>query len=138
MTPQELIPYLTGLVKSDLRLSIMIWGSPGIGKSSIVAQVAQQENLQIIDLRLSQLAPTDLRGLPVAENGVAKWFPPEFLPTSGKGILFLDEINMATPAVQGIVQQLILDRQVGSYRVPEGWFIWAAGNRKSDRAADLD
>ena len=135
MTPQELIPYLTGLVKSDLRLSIMIWGSPGIGKSSIVAQVAQQENLQIIDLRLSQLAPTDLRGLPVAENGVAKWFPPEFLPTSGKGILFLDEINMATPAMQGIAQQLILDRQVGSYRVPEGWFIWAAGNRKSDRAA---
>jgi hypothetical protein len=84
---------------------------------------------------LSQLAPTDLRGLPVAENGVSRWFPPEFLPTSGQGILFLDEINMAPPAMQGIAQQLILDRQVGSYRVPEGWFIWAAGNRKSDRAA---
>jgi MoxR-like ATPase len=50
-------------------------------------------------------------------------------------MLFLDEINMAPPAMQGIAQQLILDRQVGSYRVPEGWFIWAAGNRKSDRAA---
>lgn len=135
MTPQELIPYLTGLVNSDLHLSVMIWGTPGIGKSSIVAQVAQQEGLQIIDLRLSQLAPTDLRGLPVAENGVAKWFPPEFLPTSGKGILFLDEINMATPAMQGIAQQLILDRRVGNYSVPDGWLIWAAGNRKSDRAA---
>jgi hypothetical protein len=71
----------------------------------------------------------------VAEAGVSRWFPPEFLPTGGKGILFLDEINMAPPAMQGIAQQLILDRQVGSYRVPEGWFIWAAGNRKSDRAA---
>lgn len=135
MTPLELTSYLNGLVERDVRLSVMVWGAPGIGKSSIVAQTAQQHGLEIIDLRLSQLAPTDLRGLPVAENGVAKWFPPEFLPTSGKGILFLDEINMATPAMQGIAQQLILDRQVGSYRVPDGWFIWAAGNRKSDRAA---
>jgi hypothetical protein len=135
MTPHELVSYLNSIVESDVRLSIMIWGSPGIGKSSIVAQTASHHQLEIIDLRLSQLAPTDLRGLPVAENGVAKWFPPEFLPTSGKGILFLDEINMATPAMQGIAQQLILDRQVGSYKVPEGWFIWAAGNRKSDRAA---
>lgn len=135
MTPQELTPYLKGLVEREVRISVMIWGPPGIGKSSIVAQTAEQNDLAIIDLRLSQLAPTDLRGLPVAEDGVARWFPPEFLPTSGKGILFLDEINMATPAMQGIAQQLILDRQVGSYRVPDGWFIWAAGNRKSDRAA---
>lgn len=135
MTPQELTPYLNGLVERDVRLSVMIWGPPGIGKSSIVAQTAQHHDLAIIDLRLSQLAPTDLRGLPVAENGLAKWFPPEFLPTAGNGILFLDEINMATPAMQGIAQQLILDRQVGSYKVPDGWFIWAAGNRKSDRAA---
>jgi MoxR-like ATPase len=91
--------------------------------------------MELIDVRLSQLAPTDLRGLPVPENGRAKWFPPEFLPDSGRGILFLDELNMAPPAVQGIAQQLILDRAVGSYRVPDGWYIWAAGNRKEDRAA---
>lgn len=113
----------------------MLWGPPGIGKSTIVAEVARQHDLQLVDLRLSQLAPTDLRGLPVAENGVSRWFPPEFLPTEGRGILFLDEINMAPPAMQGIAQQLILDRQVGSYRVPDGWYIWAAGNRKADRAA---
>jgi MoxR-like ATPase len=87
---------------------------------------------------LSQLAPTDLRGLPVAEDGQSKWFPPEFLPKDGRGILFLDEINMAPPAMQGVAQQLILDRRVGSYRVPDGWFIWAAGNRKEDRAAVFD
>jgi len=135
MTPQELTPYLSRLVEQRLQLSLMLWGPPGIGKSSIVADVAKQHELQLVDLRLSQLAPTDLRGLPVADNGVSRWFPPEFLPTSGQGILFLDEINMAPPAMQGIAQQLILDRRVGSYRVPEGWFIWAAGNRKSDRAA---
>lgn len=135
MTPSQLIHFLNGLIEHDVRLSTMIWGPPGIGKSSIVAQVAKLQGLEVIDLRLSQLAPTDLRGLPVAENGLSKWYPPEFLPTSGKGILFLDEINMATPAMQGIAQQLILDRQVGSYRVPEDWFVWAAGNRKTDRAA---
>ena len=135
MTPQELTHYLTRLVEQQLQLSLMLWGPPGIGKSSIVADVAIKHDLQLVDLRLSQLAPTDLRGLPVAENGVSRWFPPEFLPASGEGILFLDEINMAPPAMQGIAQQLILDRRVGGYKVPEGWFIWAAGNRKSDRAA---
>jgi MoxR-like ATPase len=119
-------------------VSTMIWGPPGIGKSSIVSQLAQTHNLEFIDLRLSQLAPTDLRGLPVADNGISKWYPPEFLPRSGQGILFLDEINMAPPTMQGMAQQLILDRQVGSYKVPEGWFIWAAGNRKEDRASVFD
>jgi hypothetical protein len=135
MTPQELSPYLSQLVERQLQLSLMLWGPPGIGKSSIVADVSKKHGLQLIDLRLSQLAPTDLRGLPVAENGVSRWFPPEFLPANGKGVLFLDEINMAPPAMQGLAQQLILDRKVGSYEVPEGWFIWAAGNRKADRAA---
>lgn len=135
MTPVELSPFLSRLLESDLRLSLMLWGPPGIGKSSIVASVARQHGLDLVDLRLSQLAPTDLRGLPVAEGGISRWYPPEFLPRTGKGVLFLDEINMAPPAMQGIAQQLILDRKVGSYCVPDGWSIWAAGNRKTDRAA---
>jgi MoxR-like ATPase len=135
MTPNQLQTYLDRLVTGRLFLSTMIWGPPGIGKSSIVGQVAEAHGLEFVDVRLSQLAPTDLRGLPVPENGRSKWFPPEFLPDGGKGILFLDELNMAPPAMQGIAQQLILDRKVGSYVVPEGWFIWAAGNRKEDRAS---
>ena len=135
MTPQQLRKYLDRLVESRLFLSTMIWGAPGIGKSSIVQQVAEGHRLQFVDVRLSQLAPTDLRGLPVPENGRSRWYPPEFLPTEGAGILFLDELNMAPPAMQGIAQQLILDRRVGSYEVPSGWFIWAAGNRKEDRAS---
>lgn len=116
----------------------MIWGAPGIGKSSIVAQVARENDIDFVDVRLSQLAPTDLRGLPVAEDGISKWYPPEFLPRTGKGISFLDELNMAPPAMQGVAQQLILDRRVGSYIVPEGWYVWAAGNRKEDRASVFD
>jgi ATPase family associated with various cellular activities (AAA) len=134
MNAEYLKNYLDRLITNDLKISTMIWGAPGIGKSSIVSQIATVNQLEFIDIRLSQLAPTDLRGLPVAEDGVSKWFPPEFLPQRGKGILFLDEINMAPPAMQGMAQQLILDRRVGSYIVPDGWFVWAAGNRKEDRA----
>ncbi|WP_310412293.1 MoxR family ATPase [Chamaesiphon sp. OTE_8_metabat_110] len=138
MNPEDLKTYLDRIITNNLKISTMIWGAPGIGKSSIVAQIAVNHQLEFIDIRLSQLAPTDLRGLPVAENGVSKWFPPEFLPQQGRGILFLDEINMAPPAMQGMAQQLILDRRVGSYLVPEGWFVWAAGNRKEDRAGVFD
>lgn len=138
MKPAELAAFLEGLIAQNLKLSCMIWGPPGIGKSSIVAQTAAAHNLPVIDLRLSQLAPTDLRGLPVARNGVSRWYPPEFLPRRGKGVLFLDEINLAPPVMQGMAQQLILDRKVGSYTVPAGWFIFAAGNRKEDRASVFD
>jgi AAA domain (dynein-related subfamily) len=138
MTPNTLKSYLNQILKQNIMFSTMIWGPPGIGKSSIVGQLAQAHDLEFTDVRLSQLAPTDLRGLPVAENGISKWYPPEFLPRSGKGILFLDEINMAPPTMQGMAQQLILDRCVGSYQVPDGWFIWAAGNRKEDRASVFD
>jgi hypothetical protein len=138
MNSEDLKTYLDRIIINNLQISTMIWGAPGIGKSSIVSQLATEHQLQFIDVRLSQLAPTDLRGLPVAEDGRSKWFPPEFLPQSGVGILFLDEINMAPPAMQGMAQQLILDRRVGSYTVPDGWFIWAAGNRKEDRAGVFD
>lgn len=138
MTPTELKDYLARLLTQNLQISTMIWGPPGIGKSSIVGQLARDHDIDFVDVRLSQLAPTDLRGLPVAVDGMSKWYPPEFLPRDGKGILFLDELNMAPPAMQGVAQQLILDRRVGSYTVPNGWFVWAAGNRKEDRAAVFD
>ena len=138
MNPTQLKTYLNRLITQNIKISTMIWGAPGIGKSSIVAQVAREHKIDFVDVRLSQLAPTDLRGLPVANEGISKWYPPEFLPWKGKGILFMDELNMAPPALQGVAQQLILDRRVGSYVVPEHWFVWAAGNRKEDRAAVFD
>lgn len=138
MTPNELTGYLGALVERHITLSVMIWGAPGIGKSSIVRDIAIERDLGFVDVRLSQLAPTDLRGLPVPHEDHCAWLPPEFLPRDGSGILFMDEINMAPPAMQGVAQQLILDRRVGSYEVPPGWFVFAAGNRKEDRAAVFD
>jgi hypothetical protein len=138
MTPLELRTYLDRLVAERVPLSTMLWGPPGIGKSSIVAQVAAAHRMDFVDVRLSQLAPTDLRGLPVPDGTTVRWLPPDFLPQSGAGILFLDELNLAPPAMQGIAQQLILDRKVGSYTVPRDWFVWAAGNRKEDRASVFD
>lgn len=143
MNPSDLSRYLSDLIREKINLSVMIWGPPGIGKSSIVAQVAKNSQMDVIDVRLSQLSPTDLRGLPVPERnesgeGISCWFPPEFLPRVGQGILFLDELNMAPPSMQGVAQQLILDRRIGSYTVPEGWYVWAAGNRKEDRSAVFD
>ncbi len=135
MTPSELRVFLDALVAHPVRNAAMIWGPPGVGKSSIVSQVAEANGLRFVDVRLSQLAPTDLRGLPVAVEGTSTWFPPEFLPRDGHGILFLDELNMAAPTMQGVAQQLVLDRRVGSYVLPDGWFVWAAGNRKQDRAS---
>jgi len=126
---------LTKIIEKSIPHSVFLWGPPGVGKSSIVKKIAQDNDLELIDLRISQLAPTDIRGLPFVEGGLAKFAPPSFLPQEGRGILFVDEFNMASPSMMGIAQQLILDRQVGDYVVPEGWFIIAAGNRAEDRAA---
>lgn len=127
-------------IKSALKTCVsakrpcFIWGSPGIGKSNVVAQVAQEMNLQLTDIRAILLDPVDLRGLPTLENGKAKWAIPDFLPTSGKGILFLDELNAAPPLVQAACYQLILDRKLGEYVLPDEWSIVAAGNLESDKA----
>ncbi len=121
----------------ERQLPIFIWGAPGIGKSSIVKQIAERKGLRFLDVRLSLLDPTDLKGIPFfdAENRKGVWAPPSFLPDDedSRGILFLDEINTASPAVQASAYQLVLDRQVGEYRLPEGWSIVAAGNRENDR-----
>jgi hypothetical protein len=112
------------------KIPVMLWGSPGIGKSDLVRSLG----LPVIDLRLSQLDAVDLRGLPKVEDGITHWCPPDFLPSSGEGILFLDELNQADRSVQAAAYQLILDRRVGDYHLPPGWAILAAGNRLSDAA----
>ncbi|MBX2879815.1 MAG: MoxR family ATPase [Granulosicoccus sp.] len=116
---------------------VMIWGPPGVGKSELVAQVAQQHGVPLIDIRLSQLEPSDLRGIPFRVDNHVEWAVPRMLPDASRhgpsGIMFLDEITSATPAVSAAAYQLILDRCLGEYKVPEGWVIFAAGNRQGDR-----
>lgn len=109
-----------------------LWGPPGIGKSNIVAQVAAELGIECRDIRMVLLDPVDLRGLPSVAAGVTTWNAPDFLPTSGAGVLFLDELNRAPTLVQNAGFQLILDRKLGDYTLPAGWSILGAGNREQD------
>ena len=120
----------------EAKQPVMIHGSPGVGKSAVVRQVATQRGIELIDLRLSQLDPVDLRGVPSVDTKkhITSWNTPSFLPTDGEGILFLDEINSAAQATQAAAYQLVLDRKLGDYVLPPGWVIIAAGNRSTDRA----
>ena len=118
----------------ESRQPVFIWGGPGIGKSDVVRQVAEAKKIPLKDVRALLLDPVDLRGLPfLSPDGQAKWATPDFLPRDGEGILFLDELNSATAMVQASCYQLVLDRKLGEYTLPEGWAIVAAGNRESDR-----
>ncbi len=115
----------------------MLWGPPGVGKSQMVLQVGNRHQVQVIDIRLSQMEPSDLRGIPFRSGNQVEWAVPAILPDAGRhgpeGILFLDEITSAPPSVSAAAYQLILDRRLGEYQVPEGWAIFAAGNRQGDR-----
>jgi len=114
-------------------VSLFLWGGPGIGKSSVVRQAAEEEGVDCIDIRLVLLDPSDLRGLPVPDDGKAKWLPPSFLPHGDwRGVIFLDELNVAPPLVQNTALQLVLDRRLGEYELPEGATIIAAGNREME------
>lgn len=118
-------------------LSIFIWGPPGIGKSSIIRQIAEENKWGLKDLRMLLLDPTDIRGLPCIKGDQARWLPPAFLPNKDdekEGIVFLDELPAAPPLVQASGYQLVLDRRVGEYKLPAGWRVVAAGNRLQDRA----
>ncbi len=116
---------------------VMLWGPPGVGKSDMIHQVGQRHQVPVIDIRLSQMEPSDLRGIPFRTEDRVEWAIPALLPDAERhgpeGILFLDEITSAPPSVSAAAYQLILDRRLGEYQVPEGWAIFAAGNRQGDR-----
>jgi len=120
---------------------VFIWGPPGIGKSEIVDSITQERSGYMIDMRLALMEPTDLRGIPVPNmnTGLMEWLPPADLPTQELAdqfeciVLFLDEMNQAPQSVQAAAYQLILNRRLGNYRLPDNVLIVAAGNRESDR-----
>ena len=119
-----------------------MWGPPGIGKSDIVAQITNSfSNSHLIDIRLSLWEPTDIKGIPYfdSNSGTMVWGAPSELPTQEMAekydniVLFLDEMNSAAPSVQAAAYQLILNRRVGEYRLPDNVMIVAAGNREADK-----
>jgi len=120
---------------------VFLWGPPGIGKSEVVEGICNDLGGFMIDLRLGQMDPTDIRGIPFFNKDLGKmdWAPPIELPDEELAsqypvvVLFLDEMNSAAPAVQAAGYQLILNRRVGKYVLPDNVVIVAAGNRESDR-----
>ena len=133
MKPSRVAEVLGQLLEQ--RWPVFIWGPPGAGKSSVVSEVAKDQGYEVIDIRAPLLDPTDLRGIPMIKDGIAKWCPPSFLPSAEKpGILFFDELNAAPPMVQASLYQLTLDGRIGEYVLPPGWRIIAAGNRAEDKA----
>jgi hypothetical protein len=124
------------------RRPIFIWGPPGIGKSDIVAQITNSlPNSHLIDIRLSLWEPTDIKGIPYysANDNAMVWGAPSELPTEEFAaqydniVIFFDEMNSAAPAVQAAAYQLILNRRVGQYKLPDNVLIVAAGNREADK-----
>ena len=120
---------------------VFLWGPPGIGKSEIVASLTEELGGHMIDLRLSQMEPTDLRGIPFFNKNTEtmNWAPPIDLPSEEFAaqfpivVLFMDEMNSAAPAVQATAYQLILNGKVGTYTLPKNVVMVAAGNRESDK-----
>ena len=120
---------------------VMVWGAPGVGKSTIVKSLAKEMGVGFVDVRLAQMESIDIRGLPVpnTEKHNVQWLPSDIFPIDNEkgGIIFLDELSAAPKDVQVASYELILDRQLGGgsvYKVPSKWFIVAAGNRSCDRA----
>lgn len=119
------------------RRPVFLWGPPGIGKSDIVKQIGEDAGREVVDVRLALWEPTDIKGIPYynSDQGKMVWAPPSELPTNedSTAIIFLDELNSAPPAVQAAAYQLILNRRVGTYELPKGVDVVAAGNREGDR-----
>jgi hypothetical protein len=139
VTPKSTKKALLRAFKS--KRPVFVWGPPGVGKSDIVKQIGDSLNAPVIDVRLSLWDPTDIKGIPFFNSvtNTMEWAPPSELPNEAFAskyeqiILFMDEMNSAAPAVQAAAYQLVLNRRVGTYRLPDNVLIVAAGNREADK-----
>jgi hypothetical protein len=141
----------------ETKQPLFLEGTMGIGKSAAIAEFAKEKAKELgiefiengweegkfglIDTRLSQCEPTDLRGVPVPDlkNGTTNWLKPSTMP-KGKsfGLWLFDEMNLANQSVQAAAYQIIRDRQIDDTKIPEGWLIIAAGNTAEDKANIFD
>jgi hypothetical protein len=122
-------------------IPLYLHGSPGVGKSDALRQLAAETKRNFLDIRVGTMLPEDLTGIPVPdlERRVATWLRAEFWPSverdGEKGIICFDELSDAPRNMQSCIYRVVLDRQIGDYKLPEGWWPAAAGNRREDKAA---
>jgi len=139
-TPRQVRKFIIRCMKSGL--VPFVQSSPAMGKSALTHSIADEFNLQLIDHRLSTSAPEDLSGLPKLTDTSAAFVPFDTFPTEdtplppGKQgwLLFLDEFNSASKAVQAAAYKLVLDKMVGQFRLHPNVVIVCAGNLDTDRA----
>jgi len=127
------------LVRANVRAQLdgiqvlkpILWGGTGIGKTESVRQLAADLKLPIKELVISQMDRLDWMGVPDkkkdGDKELTRFLPPDFLPYKGKGIIFLDEINVEADAIKPCLQ-FLNEGRVGSYELPKGWAIVAAAN----------
>src|SRR5258708_10753558 len=138
-TVKEAKELLKEYMKEDI--PAFMHGPPGVGKSDAGRQLSNEMKVGFIDLRASRLLPEDVSGIPVPdlERRVAVWLEAAFWPRierdGDKGIIMFDELSDTSKAVQTALYQVILDRRIGDFCLPPGWWPVAAGNRREDRAA---
>lgn len=135
MTPTLAFKSLKTLLAAPRYTPVMLSGSPGVGKSSLVSQSADAIEHKFLDIRVSQFDAVDFRGLPVPVDGKTVWLTPDLFPTEGNWVVLLDELPDAPLLVQSALYQLILDGRLGDYVVPDTVKFLAAGNLQSDKAA---
>ena len=125
-------------IERKLRRSLMVLGPTGVGKSEVIHQIADSYGMRVIDVRLLLWSLTDLKGIPYPDvtHTYTKWLINDVLPRVDRdgesGILLLEELNASPKTVQAAAYQLTLDRQIGDYMLPDGWYIVATGNREQD------
>ncbi|OPC77514.1 AAA family ATPase [Embleya scabrispora] len=137
--PDIQLEALTLAVAADL--PVLLWGEPGIGKTAALTQLAETLDLPLTTVIASVHEPSDFSGLPIvgddpATDGVPM-APPEWavrLVRAGRGLLFLDELSTAPPAVQAALLRLVLERRVGALQLPPGIRIVAAANPRASAA----
>ncbi|WP_211275357.1 AAA family ATPase [Actinoplanes rectilineatus] len=137
--PDKQLEALALAVSADL--PVLLWGEPGIGKTATLRHLAASLGLPLTTVIASVHEPSDFAGLPVVgddpQTQGVPMAPPDWavhLSRAGHGLLFLDEISTAPPAVQAALLRVVLERRVGALQLPPGVRIVAAANPRGSAA----
>lgn len=147
MRIKELVKFIPTVTER----TVCLLGPPGIGKSSVGRIIAQQwtERVKLrnpdapdavcVVLDLSSMLPEDLMGLPFRDNDATRYCPPEWLHSlceeGAYGVLVIDDLPAASPAIQVACRQIALERRVHEHQLSDGIVVIVTGNRRQDKSS---